>query len=697
MRADDERDLNGILDPAGRAISRRDLLKLGVAAGLAPAFRWLPAAPSFTFAYFSDTHLGIGRNYDECRALVTEMAGAFRPELAVNGGDVTDYGWAGEYDAYDRVLVGLPFPVHHLPGNHDVRWAPLGLQIFRRRVGPPFRSFDHRGCHFVLLDSTVPLSHWGHFESAQLRWLAADLRRTGRSTPVFLFTHHWTGRPPLMVDNERALYDVIEPYNVRIVFTGHGHADLLWEWDGLTCTMNRGLYQGSYQRVDVDADAGVVRLSRRTTEDREPRLLATVPLRAPREKRPLWAVGVTVARAGEPVPVRGSGPTEARWNEGEWIPLPPGGAPTGDLPAGTSVLRLRAGEHGPASEHRVRVRRPESRLQPRWERRLSGGVMSHLLLADGTLYVSAMDGTVNALRAADGRPLWKATTGGYCHSSPVLHGGRIIVGSADGAVHAFRAREGRPLWKRPTGGPVYASAAVAQGVAAIASGDGAVYGLDPESGAVRWRYSLPPGNSAFAQSPAATDGERIFLGAWDTFVYALDAATGELVWRRAGTDRSFAYSPAIGGPVVGGGTVYIPANGNVLHAFDAATGETRWTYTSPGDKVGYSSPALVGDRVYIGCLGDRGEVRCISAADGKEVWTAATGSVIYDSSPAVADGHVSIGSVNGLLSVLSAGTGEIVAQYRLPVGHLLASPAAGGRSVYAASYSDVVMGFDLRV
>lgn len=624
-----------------RTLTRRELLGLGVAAAVSSGFRWLPAPGSFSFAYFSDTHLGLGgRNQEECRALVLEMARTLSPALAVNGGDVTDYGWAGEYDAYARVLEGIPFPVHHVPGNHDVRWAPRGLQIFRERVGPPFRSFGHAGCHFVLLDSTVPLSHWGHFESAQLRWLERDLRGVGRRTPVFLFTHHWTGRPPVMVDNEHALYRVLEPYNVKVVFTGHGHQDLLWEWDGLPCTMNKGLYQGSWQRVEVDrAAAGEVRLSRRTKEHPGQRLVTTVPLAAPREKRPVWALGAASAAPAQPVQA------------------PP--------------------------------------LRERWTRKLGGGVMSHLLLADGVLYVSAMDGSVSALRARDGRVLWTARTGGYCHSSPVLAAGKVVVGSADGSVYAFRARDGRTLWKALTGGPVYASAAVARGIAAIASGDGSVYGLELESGAVRWKFTLPPGNSSFAQSPAATDGERVFIGAWDTYVYALDAATGEQVWRRPGTERSFAYSPAIGGPAVGGGVVYVPSNGNVLHAFDAATGETRWTYTSPGDKVGYSSPALVGGRIYVGCLGDRGEVRCLSAADGKEVWTAATGSTIYDSSPAVSDGHVSIGSVNGILHVLAADDGRIVAQHPMPPGHFLSSPAARGGWIYAASYSDVVAGLTL--
>jgi outer membrane protein assembly factor BamB len=103
----------------------------------------------------------------------------------------------------------------------------------------------------------------------------------------------------------------------------------------------------------------------------------------------------------------------------------------------------------------------------------------------------------------------------------------------------------------------------------------------------------------------------------------------------------------------------------------------------------------VGDRIYVGCLGERGEVRCVSAADGAEVWMAATGAEIYDSSPAVADGVVAIGCVNGTLSLIDAGSGAIRAQHRLPPGHCLSSPAAADGWVYAASFSDVVTGFAL--
>jgi outer membrane protein assembly factor BamB len=100
--------------------------------------------------------------------------------------------------------------------------------------------------------------------------------------------------------------------------------------------------------------------------------------------------------------------------------------------------------------------------------------------------------------------------------------------------------------------------------------------------------------------------------------------------------------------------------------------------------------------LFIGCLGDIGQARCFSAADGSIVWTANVGSTIYDSSPSHADGVVAIGSVIGLLTLMSAANGEILARYQLPPGHFLASPASAPGKVYAASLSNKVVAFEFR-
>ena len=613
------------------SLTRRELLKLGAVAWLAPRrFSFGEAAP-WSFAVFSDTHFGIPENFDRNRVLLQELTG-FAPELAVLVGDVTERGWAEEYDVVNRALTGLGYRVVAAPGNHEVRWAPYGMQLFGERVGPSHQVFEHRGCVFALLDTTVPLSHWGHVGGAQRRWLEQELQRFGADTPVFVFMHHPAGRAG-SVDDDQALGDVLARFNTRIVFTGHGHSDLLWDWRGMTCTMGRGLYQGSYQRAEVDPDGRAVRLFRHTASGLETTPFATVSLVRPAAATPSAS------------PVR--------------------------LPLVAGALALR------------------------WLAPLGGGVLSHLLSRNGTLYVSAMDGVLYALDAANGSVRWQAATGGYCHSSPVPAGDALIVGSADAHVYAFDAATGEQRWQFTTRGPVYASAAVAKGIAAIASGDGAVYGLDVASGQERWRFQLPPGPSAFAQSPAATDGERIFIGAWDRHVYALDAATGAELWRYLATPGTFYYSAAIGAPAVAGGRLYVPSNDNTLHALDTATGTAVWTVKSNGDKYGYSSPRVVDGRIYIGCLGDRGEVRCLAAEDGHELWVAGTGATIYESSPAVAAGRVAIGSVDGTLWLLDANDGKLLGSFRFPPGLFTSSPVAENGRIYAATLSELVARLDV--
>ncbi|MFN3685142.1 MAG: PQQ-binding-like beta-propeller repeat protein, partial [Fimbriimonadaceae bacterium] len=521
-----------------RGLSRRELLRLGaVAVGAAALPRsfalWVPARKArLVFASFSDTHCGLRARTAENMALLREIEQNVRPAFAVNVGDITDYGWNGEYENYRSAKEAVGFPILDVPGNHDVRWSPLGMQVFRRHLGEPHQARSEDGLLVVALDSTVPLSHWGHFEKSQLIWLRERLEAAGPDTPVVLATHHWVGWGSMMVDNENELLETIRPFNVRLILTGHGHKDLLWRWNGVPCTMGKGLYQGTYQKIEADFGSGELIVSRRTAEEPSLREILRVPLKAPGKAKPSWTVATHPIEAGQPVPARMPEATEARWNGQSFQAIEAALAATSGLPAGEHVLTARAGEDGPWVPLPVVIRRAASRLRTLWQTELPGGVMSHVRPHRDRLFLSCMDGSVVCLDRRTGGKVWAARTDGYCHSTPLIADGRLYVGSADGRLHAFDARTGERLWRKATGGPVYASPALARGILAIASGDGRVYGLDPVSGAERWRYEMPPSNTAFAQSVAATDGERFYIGAWDNGLYALDAASGRLAWRR---------------------------------------------------------------------------------------------------------------------------------------------------------------------
>jgi hypothetical protein len=74
---------------------------------------------------------------------------------------------------------------------------------------------------------------------------------------------------------------------------------------------------------------------------------------------------------------------------------------------------------------------------------------------------------------------------------------------------------------------------------------------------------------------------------------------------------------------------------------DASNGNEIWNYTT-GDSVD-SSPAISDGKVYIGSFDHK--VYCLDARDGNEIWNYKTGDEVR-SSPAVSDGKIYIGSLD---------------------------------------------------
>ena len=165
--------------------------------------------------------------------------------FCVNTGDVAEIGNDEEYQQLRDALRSLTPKMYIAPGNHDVRWNPRGKDGYVEGTGQRlYQSWDHGGVHFVTLDSTVLLQHWGHISQEQLDWLKKDLDALPAGTPVVIGFHHWIGREKVMVDNEQRLMDLVEPYNVVLWLQGHGHSDIQWSINGVPAVMQKGLYQG---------------------------------------------------------------------------------------------------------------------------------------------------------------------------------------------------------------------------------------------------------------------------------------------------------------------------------------------------------------------------------------------------------------------------------------------------------------------
>ncbi len=157
-------------------------------------------------------------------------------------------------------------------------------------------------------------------------------------------------------------------------------------------------------------------------------------------------------------------------------------------------------------------------------------------------------------------------------------------------------------------------------------------------------------------------------------------------------------------PAVSGDRVYVGSTDGRLYAIDRTTGVERWQFASKGPIA--SSPAVHGDLVYVSSLD--GNIYAVDTATGKQRWAFATkgerrftapgihGAIprtermpdpfdVFLSSPTIANSTVYIGSGDQHVYALDALTGTI--KWQFAAGDVIhASPAVANGLVYIGSW-----------
>ena len=188
----------------------------------------------FTFAQLSDAHVGfdgpIGTRALE-KAVETINGLAKPPDLVLFTGDLThDTEKPGEHAARmtrfceisERLTAAK---VYHVPGEHDAGLD--GGELFRSVFGPTSYSFDHRGLHFIALDNVSRARP--EVGAEQRAWLAKDLARFHKTTPIVVFTHRplFDLRPDwewFTSDGDQVM-NLLAPYENVTVLYGHIHRE----------------------------------------------------------------------------------------------------------------------------------------------------------------------------------------------------------------------------------------------------------------------------------------------------------------------------------------------------------------------------------------------------------------------------------------------------------------------------------------
>jgi len=178
-----------------------------------------------------------------------------KPEFVMTVGDMIE-GYEtdtsaiiAEWREYLEIVKPLSMPIRYTPGNHDITYD-VDEEPYRRFIGEPYYSFDHRGLHLVVLDN----SRWDFVEdlpAEQIDWLIADLTASREALQTVVFMHKPFWYATVVLNKPDTLHELFRNFGVDAVFTGHFHEYFSGEYDGILYTSIGSSGAGSHLNDEV--------------------------------------------------------------------------------------------------------------------------------------------------------------------------------------------------------------------------------------------------------------------------------------------------------------------------------------------------------------------------------------------------------------------------------------------------------------
>jgi outer membrane protein assembly factor BamB/tRNA A-37 threonylcarbamoyl transferase component Bud32 len=243
-----------------------------------------------------------------------------------------------------------------------------------------------------------------------------------------------------------------------------------------------------------------------------------------------------------------------------------------------------------------------------------------------------------------------------------------MLGGRPSAPAAQRPRTSSTelLWSFKCEDEVRSSPCVGGGMLFIGCYDTNIYALDAGRGEFRWKYATEGGIS----SSPTTWQDLVITGSEDGAIYALDMRRGTLRW----TFRTA--KPVRSSPRVEDRVVFIGSDDQHFYALDGLRGTMIWKHRSWMPIR--SSACIAGDSVYVG--GNDGHVYCFDIRNGGLRWKQKTQQPII-STPAYSEGLVIVGSMDNNIYALDGEGGWPAWRYR--TNHYVnSSPCVVGTRVF---------------
>ncbi len=217
-------------------------------------------------------------------------------------------------------------------------------------------------------------------------------------------------------------------------------------------------------------------------------------------------------------------------------------------------------------------------------------------------------------------------------AAPLIVGDTVYAANNNGTLYALKLADGSKLWSLKVGGEMWGAPVSNGKLVFVNSLDHNLYAVDPTAQKVAWKVDL--GGSAPGAPALSADGNTVYTASFAKKVFAIDAATGNVLWSNAVKDWVWG-TPAL----VGNNVVVADISGNIY--WFGTDGKDAGPALQPDGPI-TGAPLLLSNGVALGT-----ESGSLVAYDqsGNKSWDATVGGKIY-TSPAIGGNYIAVAPLN---------------------------------------------------
>ena len=514
---------------------------------------------TYKYAWLTDVHIGAPNAKIDLQNVVDDINERDNLSFAVVTGDIAEKGRNDELDTAKIILDELKIPYLIIPGNHDTKWSESGLTKFVELWKDDKFSYEINHQKHIGLRSGIP---WrgggGHIDPQDLKWLENELKKTPKNEEIYFYVHH-----PLDgdVDNWFKVTNLLRNYNIKGIFVGHGHANKLLNFNGIPAAMGRStLSRPKYAGYNI-------------VENQSDSILLSE---------------IQVDSTGAI--------SEQVW--GGWSKI-----------FDKNITLIDS----------LQFKQYSDSINILWKTDLNTSMSTSVLTDGDKIFASTIDGTIFCYNL-NGKLLWKYETNETIFSKPVRDKDVLAVATIEGDLFTLNANNGELIQVIGLGEPLTSQLikigmqynGIKTTAVVIGTSNGNLFCYDLYSLEQIWENHSA--GLMIETKPLFISG-KIIYGSWDNYLYCVDAANGNLIWKWT-ENKNFYYSPASCWPVTDGKNVYISTPDKYVSAIDLLQGTTVWRKKdfSSWESIGISNDK---NNLLIKSIEDKFYI--VSAKNGKSI------------------------------------------------------------------------------